>query len=44
MPHRDVVVAAEQLGHVVAGAVKQLLEGELQRVRSRPADAGADHP
>src|SRR5690242_8725433 len=41
-PHRDVLVALDQLGHVVAGAAEQLLERMLQRVRSRPADAGAD--
>ena len=42
VPDGDVVVAAEQLGHVVAGAAEQVFERLFERVRPRPADTGAD--
>ena len=42
MPHRNVFGMPEHLDHVVAGAAEQLLEGDLQRMRTRAPQAGAD--
>ena len=43
MPERDVVGVLEHLEHVVAGSTQQLLEGDLERVGTRPAQPGTDH-
>jgi hypothetical protein len=41
-PGRNLGGVSEYLEHVVTRSTEEVLEGELERVRTRPADAGTD--